>query len=262
MEQNVWVGYLGWLGGILTLDFGTSLVRGGPVDEMVFSAFGNSLLIAVPAILIGVTLSVLLGVTAAARRGRAADTGISVSTLVAMSIPEFVTATLLVLLFAITIPVFPAVMLTGPDAGVAELLPGIWLPIITLVLAMAAYIVRAMRSSTIDVMAAEFARTAELKGLSRRRVLFRHVIPHALMPVLPVIAINIAWLMGGVVVVETVFNYPGMGGLLIDSVSTRDLPVLQAIAIITAIIYVGANLVADLISMMIDPRLRRKEAAA
>lgn len=257
IEQSVWLGYLSWLGGIITGDFGTSLVSQEPVSEIVFGAFGNTLLIAVPAILIGVVLSVLLGVIAAVRRGRAADSGISVGTLVAMSIPEFVIATLLVLIFAIALPVFPAVVLSGNEATLGELLPAIWLPIITLVLAMAAYIVRATRSSTIDMMAGEFARTAELKGLRRRQVLTRHVVPNALLPVLPVIAINIAWLMGGVVVVESIFNYPGMGALMIESVSTRDLPVLQAIAIITAVVYVLANLAADLLSMIIDPRQRR-----
>lgn len=256
VEQGVWLGYFSWLGGILTGDLGTSLVSEEPVTEIVLDSFGNTLLIAVPAILLGITLSVALGVIAAVRRGRAADSGISLTTLVAMSVPEFVVATLLVLIFAIAWPVFPAVVLSGDEAGVTELLPAIWLPIVTLMLAMAAYIVRATRSSTIDTMAGEFARTAELKGLRRRDVLLRHVVPSALLPVLPVIAINIAWLMGGVVVVETIFNYPGMGAVMIDSVSTRDLPVLQAIALITAVVYVLANLAADLLSMLIDPRQR------
>lgn len=261
IEQSVWLGYLSWLSGILTGDFGSSLVSEEPVAGMVFAAFGNTLLIAVPAILLGITLSVALGVIAAVRRGKAADSGISLSTLVAMSIPEFVVATLLVLVFAIALPVFPAVVLSGAEAGIGDLLPAIWLPIVTLVLAMAAYIVRATRSSTIDTLAGEFSRTAELKGLRRRHVLIRHVVPNALLPVLPVIAINIAWLMGGVVVVETIFNYPGMGAVMIDSVSTRDLPVLQAIALITAVVYVVANLAADLLSMLIDPRQRRTASA-
>lgn len=257
IEQSIWLGYFGWLGGILTGNFGTSLVSGEPVTDIVLGAFGNTLLIAVPAILLGITLSVALGVIAAARRGRAADSGISLTTLVAMSIPEFVVATVLVMVFAIALPLFPAVVLPGSEAGAADLLPAIWLPIVTLVMAMAAYIVRSTRSSTIDTMAGEFARTAELKGLRRRQVLARHVVPNALLPVLPVIAINVAWLMGGVVVVETIFNYPGMGAVMIDAVSTRDLPVLQAIAIITAVVYVVANITADLLSMWIDPRQRR-----
>lgn len=261
IDQGVWIGYFGWLAGIFAGDFGTSLVSAEPVSEIVFGAFGNTLLIAIPAILLGVTVSVLLGVMAAVRRGRGTDNAISVTTLVAMSIPEFVVATVLVLIFAIAIPIFPAVVLSGSEAGLGELLPAIWLPILTLVLAMAAYIVRSTRSSTIDTMATEFARAAELKGLRRRDVLTRHVVPNALLPVLPVIAINIAWLMGGVVVVETIFNYPGMGALMIDAVSTRDLPVLQAIAIITAIVYVIANMAADLLSMWIDPRQRRSGSA-
>lgn len=256
LEQSVWAGYAAWLGGILTGDLGTSLVSGEPVAGIIGGAFGNTLLIAVPAIVIGVALSLALGVAAAVRRGRGADTSISMISLAAMSIPEFVIATLLVLLFAIAMPVFPAVVLMGDDAGIGDLLPAVWLPVVTLVLVMAAYIIRAMRSSTIDTMATEYALTAELKGLRRRDVLLRHVVPTALLPVLPVIAINIAWLLGGVVVVETIFNYPGLGALMIDSVSTRDLPVLQAIAIVTATVYVSVNLVADLLAMLIDPRQR------
>lgn len=261
LNQGVWVGYFSWLGGLVTGDFGTSLVSGEPVTDVVLGAFGNTLLIAVPAIVLGITLSVVLGVIAAVRRGRAADSTISLTTLIAMSIPEFVVATVLVMLFAIAVPIFPAVVLPGAEATFGDLFPAIWLPILTLMLAMSAYIVRATRSSTIDTMALEFARTAELKGLPRRQVLTRHVVPNALLPVLPVIAINIAWLMGGVVVVETIFNYPGMGAVMIESVSTRDLPVLQAIALITAVVYVLANLIADLFSMWIDPRQRNTPRA-
>src|SRR5699024_9988216 len=127
---------------------------------------------------------------------------------------------------------------------------------ITLIISMAAYIVRAMRSATIDGLATEYATQAELKGVPRRRVLWRHVSPTAVLPVLPIASINVAWLLGGVVVVESVFNYPGLGKLMLDSVSTRDLPVLQAIAVLSALIYVVANLISDLIALAVDPRLR------
>lgn len=195
----------------------------------------------------------------------------SVLSLVLMSIPEFVIATLLILLLAIVLPVFPAVVLQGPDAAFTDLLPSIILPAVTLIIAMAAYIIRAMRSSTIDGLSAEYAVTAELKGVPRRTVLWRHVAPSALLPVLPVISINVAWLLGGVVVVESVFNYPGLGKLMIESVSTRDLPMLQAIAVVSAVVYVVVNLAADLAALWIDPRQRTlhrravrqtKEAAA
>jgi len=262
LDQNVWVRYGQWLLGAVHGDFGTSLVSGEPVAPTLFRAFGNSMLIAVPAMLIGITLSLTLGVIAGVRRGRSSDRIISIVSLVVMSVPEFMVATVLVLLFAIGIPLFPAVVLRGSDATFGELLPTIWLPIIVLTLAMAAYIVRTARSSTIDVMAAEFVTTAELKGLTMRRVVWRHVVPSALLPTLTVIALNVAWLLGGVVVVENVFNYPGMGTLMLQSVFNRDLPTIEAIALLSAMVYVLCNLAADLVALVLDPRLRTRRRRA
>ncbi|GAA3668789.1 ABC transporter permease [Microbacterium marinilacus] len=260
LDTNVWLRFVQWLGGAATGDFGTSLVSGEPVAGALWGAFGRTLLIAVPAILLGVGLSVLLGLRAGARRGTGTDSGISVLALVAMSIPEFVIATLLVLVFAILVPVFPAVVLEGADATVGTLLSAAVLPCATLVISMSAYIIRAMRSATIDTLATEYATTAELKGVPRGQVLRRHVLPNALLPVLPVVSINVAWLLGGVVVVETVFNYPGLGKLMIDSVSTRDLPMLQAITLLSALVYVISNLLADLVALAVDPRQRALES--
>ncbi|WP_181433291.1 ABC transporter permease [Curtobacterium sp. MCLR17_055] len=259
LDQNVWLRYLQWLGGAVHGDFGTSLVSGEPVAPTLFTAFRNSMLIAVPAMLVGVTVSLTLGVVAGVRRGRPSDKVISIVSLVVMSVPEFMVATVLVLLFAIGLPVFPAVVLRGSDATVAELLPSIWLPIIVLTLAMAAYIVRTARSSTIDVMASEFVTTAELKGLTMRRVVWKHAVPSALLPTLNVVALNVAWLLGGVVVVENVFNYPGMGKLMLESVFNRDLPTIEAIALLSALIYVVCNLAADLVALALDPKLRTRQ---
>ncbi|PZF59667.1 ABC transporter permease [Curtobacterium sp. MCSS17_008] len=259
LDQNVWVRYLQWLAGAAHGDFGTSLVSGEPVAPTLLTAFRNSMLVAVPAMLVGVTLSLALGVLAGVRRGRATDRVVSTVSLVVMSVPEFMVATVLVLVFAIGLPVFPAVVLRGSDATVAELLPTVWLPIIVLTLAMAAYILRTARSSTIDVMASEFVTTAELKGLSMRRVVWKHALPSALLPTLNVIALNVAWLLGGVVVVENVFNYPGMGKLMLESVSNRDLPTIEAIALLSALVYVVCNLAADLVALALDPKLRTRQ---
>lgn len=256
LDQNVWARFGSWIAGAVTGDFGTSLVSGNPVSDEIWSAFSHTLLIAVPAIVFGIGISVTLGILAANRRGTAVDSSVSIVSLVLMSIPEFVVATILVLVFAIVLPIFPAVVLQGPDAAFGDLLPSVVLPALTLIIAMAAYIIRAMRSSTIDGLATEYATTAALKGVPRRTVLWRHVAPTALLPVLPVISINVAWLLGGVVVVESVFNYPGLGKLMIESVSTRDLPTLQAIAVLSAVIYVVVNLIADLLALWIDPRQR------
>jgi peptide/nickel transport system permease protein len=262
LDQNVWLRYGQWLVGAAHGDFGTSLVSGEPVAPTLFTAFRNSMLLAVPAMLVGVTLSLTLGVVAGVRRGRPTDRVISIVSLVVMSVPEFMVATVLVLLFAIGIPLFPAVVLRGSDATVAELLPTIWLPIIVLTLAMAAYIVRTARSSTIDVMASEFVTTAELKGLTTRRVVWKHAVPSALLPTLNVVALNVAWLLGGVVVVENVFNYPGMGKLMLESVFNRDLPTIEAIALLSALIYVVCNLAADLVALALDPKLRTRQRRA
>ena len=259
LDQNVWLRYGQWLVGAAHGDFGTSLVSGNPVAPTLFTAFRNSMLIAVPAMLVGVTLSLTLGVVAGVRRGRPTDRVISIVSLVVMSVPEFMVATVLVLLFAIGVPLFPAVVLRGSDATVGELLPSIWLPIIVLTLAMAAYIVRTARSSTIDVMASEFVTTAELKGLTLRRVVWKHAVPSALLPTLNVVALNVAWLLGGVVVVENVFNYPGMGKLMLESVFNRDLPTIEAIALLSAVVYVVCNLAADLVALALDPRLRTRQ---
>lgn len=261
LDQSVWARYGEWLLGAARGDFGLSLVSGAPVGPDLLIAFRNSMLIALPAMIVGVTLSLTLGVIAGVRRGRPSDHAISLISLVVMSVPEFMVATILVLLFAIALPIFPAVVLRGDTATVAELLPSVWLPVIVLTLAMAAYIVRTARSSTIDVMASEFVTTAELKGLSTRQVVWRHAVPSALLPTLNVVALNVAWLLGGVVVVENVFNYPGMGKLMIESVFDRDLPTIQAIAVVSALVYVVCNLAADLIALALDPRLRTRRKA-
>ncbi|HHV21074.1 MAG TPA: ABC transporter permease [Propionibacterium sp.] len=248
--------YFDWLGGMVTGNMGTSLVSGEPVAETLLIHARNTLLIAIPTIVLGITLSVVLGLLAGLYRGRGADRTISGLALVGMSVPEFVTATVLVLVFAIAIPVFPAVVIDGAEARVSELIPFSVLPVIVLTISMAAYIVRMTRTGVIDALASEFVTTARLKGVKPGRVVVRHAMPSAILPTLNVIAINVAWLIGGVVVVEAVFNYPGMGTLMIESVHNRDLPVIQAIAVLSASVYALTNLGADLVAMGLDPRQR------
>jgi len=256
LNQPAWTRYLSWIGSALHGDLGTSLVSGNAVAANLGLHLRNTLLIAVVTVVVAITSSLVLGVVAGLHRDRWPDTVISWLSLVGMSVPEFVVATLLVLIFSVTVPILPAVVLDGPNASVAELLPAIWLPAAALGVVMAAYIVRMARTSVIDVMASEFVTTATLKGLTRWRVVTRHALPSALLPTLNVIALNVAWLVGGVVVVESVFNYPGLGKLMLESVYDRDLPMLQAIALVSAAIYVVCNLAADLAAMALDPKLR------
>jgi peptide/nickel transport system permease protein len=251
-----------WITGAVRGDFGVSLVSGEPVAAALWPHLRNTMLIAVATIAVAVTSSIVLGVVAGLYRDRWPDTVISTLTLVGMSVPEFVVATLLVLALSITVPVLPAVVLDEASAPVVDLLPAIVLPTIALSVVMTAYIVRMTRTSVIDVMASEFVTTARLKGLGTGRVVVRHALPSALLPTLNVIAMNVAWLVGGVAVVENVFNYPGVGRLLLEAVHNRDLPVLQAIAVVSAAVYVLCNLAADLGAMALNPRLRTGERSA
>ncbi|MFD8818938.1 ABC transporter permease [Streptomyces sp. NPDC059627] len=258
LDQPAWERYFDWIKGALHGDFGTSLVSGKPVGGEVAQYLANSALIAVVTILFAVTGSLVLGILAGLYRDRWADHLISTVSLVGMSVPEFVVATVLVLCFSVALPWFPAVVLYGPDASVGQLMPAVWLPALALAIVMAAYIVRMARTSVIDVMASEYVTTARLKGLSTWRVVTRHALPSALLPTLHVIALNVAWLVGGVAVVENVFNYPGIGKLMLTSVQNRDLPVVQAVALISAVVYVVCNLAADLGAMALNPKLRTR----
>ncbi|WP_210593011.1 ABC transporter permease [Streptomyces sp. GESEQ-35] len=258
LDQPAWERYADWIAGAVHGDFGTSLVAGGSVGGEVSSYLANSALIALVTVLFAVTGSIVLGILAGLYRDRWPDHVISTVSLVGMSVPEFVVATVLVLCFSVALPWFPAVVLYGPDATVGQLLPAVWLPALALAVVMAAYIIRMARTSVIDVMASEYVTTARLKGLSTWRVVTRHALPSALLPTLHVIALNVAWLAGGVAVVENVFNYPGIGKLMLSSVQNRDLPVIQAIALISAVVYVVCNLAADLGAMALNPKLRTR----
>lgn len=263
LDRPVWERYLGWLVGLFTGDFGTSLVTGSPIGPVLGLRLRNTLMIAIPTFILGVALAVYLGLIAGINRDKASDRAISGIALVGMSIPEFVTATLGVLLLAVTLPILPAVVIDGDEATMAQLLPSTILPVIVLTISMTAYILRMTRAGIIDTMASEFVTTAILKGVRLRNVVVHHALPTAILPTLNVLAINVAWLIGGVVVVEAVFNYPGLGSYMIEAVHNRDLPVIQSVAVVTAIIYSLANLAADIGAMLLDPRQRtRQEAAA
>ncbi|PVE12010.1 ABC transporter permease [Streptomyces scopuliridis] len=262
LDQPAWERYTEWVKGAVHGDFGASLVSGKAVGGEVGQYLGNSLLIALVTVLFAVTGSLVLGIVAGLYRDRWPDHLISTASLVGMSVPEFVVATVLVLAFSVALPLFPAVVLYGPGATTGQLLPAVWLPAASLAIVMAAYIVRMARTSVIDVMASEYVTTARLKGLSSWRVVTRHALPSALLPTLHVIALNVAWLIGGVAVVENVFNYPGIGKLMLSSVQNRDLPVIQAIALISAVVYVLCNLAADLGAMALNPKLRTRGGRA
>lgn len=262
LDRPGWLRYLTWLGGAVHGDFGTSLATQQRVVSLAGDYLRNTAVLAGITIVVGITLAVILGVVAGLTRDRLPDVLISGLSLIAMSVPEFTLATLLVLVFAVKLAWFPAVVTDGPDASLGTILHNVPLPAAALSIVMAAYIVRMMRTSVIDVMASEYVAMATLRGLPRRRVLLHHALPNALLPALNVIAINIAWLVGGVVVVEAVFNYPGIGTLMLTAVHNRDVPVLQYIAVIGALVYVVSNLLADLAATALNPRLRTPARAS
>jgi peptide/nickel transport system permease protein len=205
---------------------------------------------------VGVPLAIFLGVITALWRDKPIDLFFSTVAIFAMTIPEFVSSTVLILVFSVWLGWLPGIVLTSANASAVEFFPEIILPVIVVAMVMTAHILRMVRTSVIDVLASDYVRMATLKGVPYWQVVFRHVLPNALLPAINVVALTIAWLLGGVVVIEVVFNYPGLGRMMIDSISDRDLPVVQAIALILATVYVSVNLTADLLTMIANPRLR------
>lgn len=237
-------------------DLGISANGHKQISELVGYRLRNTLLLASGAMLVGIPLALFLGIVAALWRDRPADIIVSTTAIAAMTIPEFVSATLMILVFSVWLGWIPGIVLTSANAPLAGFFPEVLLPIAVLTLVMTAHILRTVRSSVIETLASDYSQMALLKGVPYWQIVFRHILPNALLPTINVVALTIAWLLGGVVVIETVFNYPGLGRMMIDSISDRDLPVTQAIALIIASVYVGVNLLADLLTMIANPRLR------
>ncbi len=248
--------YVEWIGGAVRGDFGISPKGKKPVSETVSNRFRNTIILGATASLLGIPLAILLGIIAALWRDRAPDLWVSATAIFAMTIPEFVTATVLILIFSVWLGWLPGIVVTQPDAPLLEFLSDIILPIIALALIMTAHILRMVRTSVIDVMASDYVQMAQLKGVPYWQRVFRHVLPNALLPTINLVALMIAWLFSGTVVIEVVFNYPGIGRLMIQAIFFRDLVMVQAIALILATLYIGLNLFADLLTLVANPRLR------
>ena len=240
---------------ILT-DNNESSIEGVPVTTLIGDKLKNTAVLTLVTTLLMIPLSVIFGVWSAIRRDRLADRTISTITLVLISVPEFVTATLLVLLFSLVWPVLPAVSLIDPSRSLFSQTNVLVLPVLALLAAILAQTIRMVRASVLQVLQSEYVQAARLKGIQERHVLRRYVLPNALGPTIQVFAVNIAWLVGGVIIVETVFQYPGLGALLVDAVSKRDIPTVQAISLLIAVGYIAINLVADIVTVLVNPKLR------
>lgn len=250
------VRYLQWLGGVVRGDFGVALTSSRPISEIVAPDLFNTLMLALAAFLLYLPLAVIPALIQAVRRDRPIDHGLSGVTLVLLSTPDFLLGTILLFVFATKARLLPSMSTVVESSTLIEYLRAIALPAMTLAIVMAVYAVRMLRDNLIEVLDSEYVRMAELKGLSRRRVLLRHALPNALIPSLNVTALNVGYVIGGVVVVEKVFSYPGLGSRLVNALQLLDYPLFEATVLIAAGFYIAANLLADIGAILLNPRLR------
>jgi peptide/nickel transport system permease protein len=250
------VRYGDWLAGFVTGDWGESLVARVPVTDTLVPKLVNTLVLAGAALLLYLPLSVLTGVLTAVFRHRRWSTAVSVLVLLGTAIPEFVTAIFLLVVFTVSLQWFTPLADIGNANSLGELVQVMALPVLTLVIAMTAYAVRMLQGSLVDVLDSDYVRMARLRGLPPWRIIFRHALPQAVGPMARVTVLNLAWVVGGVVVVEQIFEYPGMGRLLVESIQLLDTPMIAAITLILASTYILANVAADLLAALFNPKLR------
>lgn len=248
--------YLRWLAHVATGDLGNSLVSGRTVTKILAPRVFNTVVLSLYAFLLYIPLATIPALIQATTRDRAPDHALSVATLLLLSMPDFLLATVLLILFVVTLPWFPAMSLVDANSTLVGYWRATTLPALTLAIVMAVYAVRMLRDNLIEVLDSDYVRTAELKGAPRARVVCRHALPNALIPTLNVTALNLAYLIGGVVVVEKVFSYPGFGSLLVDALQLRDVPLIEATIVLSAAVYIAANLLADIGAILLNPRLR------
>lgn len=248
--------YLDWLGGMLTGDLGTALTNGQDIATSIGSRLGNTLFLAFWAAVVSVPLAIFLGLVAVRYRDRWPDKLISGITLSTISIPEFLIGYVLIYFVGVKLGWAPTVATIYGGMSLGEKLNAIALPVTVLTLVVLAHMMRMTRAAILNVMQSAYIETAELKGLTMFTIIWRHAFRNSVAPIVNVVMLNLAYLVVGVVVVEVVFTYPGMGQYLVDHVSKRDLPVVQACGLIFASVYIGLNMVADIVSILSNPRLR------
>ncbi|UWR12477.1 ABC transporter permease [Sulfitobacter mediterraneus] len=248
--------YFQWLGGILQGDLGTALTNGRDIAESLGGRLKNTLFLAFWAAAISVPLAIFLGLLAVRYKDRIPDKVISAVTLTTISIPEFMIGYVLIYWISIRLGWFSSVAIINDSMSLGEKLNAIAIPVMVLTLVVLAHMMRMTRAAILNVMQSAYIETAELKGMGMLRIIAKHAFPNAIAPIVNVVMINLAYLVVGVVVVEVVFAYPGMGQYLVDHVAKRDVPVVQACGLIFAAVYIGLNLIADIVSILANPRLR------
>ena len=264
LNQSLPVQYFTWLGDFLTGDWGVSFSTGLPIYPIVIDRLRNSLMLALVALVVSIPLAVTLGVVAGLNEHKPIDSTINVGSLAVVGLPEFVTGLVLIQIFSfglreLGLPSLPANSSIRPGTSFLEALPMLILPALTAMLVLLAYIARLTRAGVVAELKQPYVRTADLKGLPRRTVTVKHVLRNALLPTITVIAISLGWLISGLVVIENVFNYPGLGRLMIFAIDRRDLPLLQAVTMVTVLGFALANLGADVLYAVLNPRIRLGE---
>ena len=259
LDKPIVVQYSNWLFGIFSGDLGTSFATSMPVGEYVIPRVGASFFLLLIAAVGSIPISIIIGANAALRRDRKFDTASSLISLIFAAMPEFIVGTILTIIFSTTIwQLLPAVTYLEVGAPPWSDIKGLTLPVLTLLISVTPYVSRVMRAAMVEVLESDYVEMARLKGMDERTVLWRHAMPNAVGPAFQVIALNLAYLAGGVIVVERLFNFPGIGSALADAVRSRDLPVIQFLTLIIASVYVLTNLLADIGTVLVTPRLRTR----
>ncbi len=256
LDKPAFVRYFGWLSGAVTLDFGSSIVTKEPVGSLIGQRFMNTLFLAAYAAVIAVPVAIILGILVALMRNSIFDRVANVLTLTSISSPEFFLGYILILYFAVKWQMFPAISSLSEGMSFLDLLERAFLPALTLVLVVVAHMMRMTRAAIINLLASPYIEMARLKGTPPWKVIVKHALPNAWAPIINVVALNLAYLITGVVLVEVVFVYPGVGQSLVDAVSKRDFPVVQACCLIFAATFILLNLAADVGAILTNPRLR------
>ena len=256
LDRPAPVRFLEWFTGAIVGDFGVTLIDKVPIMDVIWHPMLNSLQLGIVITLIAVPIGLALGISTGYYRGRRTDAVVSTISIIGYSIPDFVIGTVLIIAFAVWIPLFPAVITVFSDASLWELLAVSLLPAVTVVIGHVAHLSRLLRAGFIEAMNSEFVERARLSGIPERRIVFRHALQASVIPALNSVALFIAGVLNGLIVIEKVFGYPGLGLELIDAVDKREVPLVQAITFLAAVLVIVMNLLADLAIIVLDPRVR------
>lgn len=257
LNEPTYLRFLYWLGNFFTGDFGVSYVNNIPIAELISGRLVNSLKLAAVTAAVSVPIALTLGITSAIMRDTLYDRTVAILTISVISVPEFMVATISVIIFAVYLGWLPALSLTNDVTGFMDVLRAFAMPVLTLSFVISAQMIRMARAAVLETLSTPYIEMALLKGASRPRMVLYHALPNALGPIVNAVALSLSYLLGGVIIVETIFNYPGIAKLMLDAVATRDLPLIQACAIIFCVAYLLLITIADIVAIISNPRLRK-----